>query len=254
MSEAVQRPGLILAAYRHFHNYSLGNQLLALHQCEQRGLKPGPIATYQRWRERGRQVIKGARAIVLCMPVTFKRRDEWAPDKERVACAGFIYKPNWFVLSQTEGEDLPPVESPGWDRSRALATLGVEEIAFDVANGNVQGFARRRQIAISPLAALPHKTTFHELAHVLLGHTAEGATADGDETPRNLVEVEAEAVALILCETLELAGADYARGYIQSWLGGEAIPERSAQRIFRTADMILKAGAPPKAEEEEARA
>jgi hypothetical protein len=37
-------------------------------------------------------------------------------------------------------------------------------------------------------------------------------------------------------------GAEYCRGYIQNWLAGADIPERSAQRIFSAADKILKAG------------
>jgi hypothetical protein len=31
--EAVNKPGLIMKAYTNFHNYSLGNQMLALAQC-----------------------------------------------------------------------------------------------------------------------------------------------------------------------------------------------------------------------------
>jgi hypothetical protein len=54
--------------------------------------------------------------------------------------------------------------------------------------------------------------------------------------------VEAECVALLCTETLGLDGAEYCRGYIQSWLQGAVIPERSAQRIFAVADKILKAG------------
>ncbi len=105
-----------------------------------------------------------------------------------------------------------------------------------------EGYAIGRSISVSPIAALPHKTRFHEIAHVTLGHTAEGETHDGEHTPRSLREVKAEAVALILCETLELPGADYCRGYIQNWLSGEEIPERSAQRIFHAADVLLRAG------------
>jgi hypothetical protein len=47
---------------------------------------------------------------------------------------------------------------------------------------------------------------------------------------------------------LGLEGADYARGYIQHWLSrgsasnAEAIPEKSAQKIFRAADQIIRAG------------
>ena len=93
---------------------------------------------------------------------------------------------------------------------------------------------------------MPHKTRFHELAHVLLGHTAEVVQADGEITPQNLRECEAESVALLCCAALELSGADQCRGYIQAWWGaGNAIPERSAQRILKAADQILKAGQQP---------
>ena len=66
--------------------------------------------------------------------------------------------------------------------------------------------------------------------------------ADTDQTPRSVAEVEAEAVALLCCESLGLPGAEFSRGYIQSYAKGEAISERSAQRIFHAADRILKAG------------
>ena len=55
---------------------------------------------------------------------------------------------------------------------------------------------------------------------------------------------EAEAVALLCCESLGLPGAEYSRGYIQSWGQGQAFSERSAQRIFHAADQILRAGCP----------
>jgi len=47
---------------------------------------------------------------------------------------------------------------------------------------------------------------------------------------------------MLLCESLGLAGADFCRGYIQNWLDGQPIPEKSAQKIFGAADRILKAG------------
>jgi hypothetical protein len=37
-------------------------------------------------------------------------------------------------------------------------------------------------------------------------------------------------------------GAEFCRGYIQNWLQGAEIPERSCQRVFSAADKILKAG------------
>ena len=50
-------------------------------------------------------------------------------------------------------------------------------------------------------------------------------------------------MALLCCAALELPGVDECRGYIQSWWGqGHEIPERSAQRILKVADQIIKAG------------
>jgi hypothetical protein len=41
---------------------------------------------------------------------------------------------------------------------------------------------------------------------------------------------------------LGIEGAEYSRGYLQHWLEGGTIPEKNAQRIFKAADVILKAG------------
>jgi antirestriction protein ArdC len=244
LQDAVNEPGIISSAYRAFHNYSFGNQLLAWAQCTQRGIQPGPIATFQRWKELGRFVRKGEKAITLCRPVTVKKT-RMAEDgtEEATAATWFVYKNYWFVLAQTDGKELEPTSIPEWDDSRALARLAITEVPFDSTNGNVMGFARGRSIAISPLNPLPHKTRFHELAHVVLGHTSEGDQNDEELTPRNLKECEAESVALLCCSALNLPGVEFSRGYIQSWWDpGNPIPERSAERILKAADQILKAG------------
>lgn len=242
LTRAVNEPGRIHSAYTAFHGYSLGNQLLALCQCHARGIEPGPIATFPRWKDRGRHVRKGERALVLCMPITITRQTE-DPD-EASTFTRFVYKPRWFVLAQTDGPTFNDLTPPaGWDKARALATLQITEEPFSHLDGNCQGYARDRAIAVSPVAGLPIKTLFHELAHVVLGHTAESTLTDDERTPRDLREVEAEATAMLVCAALQLPGIDYARGYIQHWhASGEAIPERSAARIFKAADAILRAG------------
>jgi antirestriction protein ArdC len=244
--EAVTKPGLIMKAYSAFHQYSVGNQILALVQCQMRGLQPGPINTFPKWKDLGRFVKRGERALSLCMPITCKRREK--DSDEDHTFTSFVYKARWFVLSQTDGQELEPVTVPQWDAQRAISALGIERIPFDHTDGNVQGFARKRQVAINPLAQLPYKTLFHELGHVLLGHTTEADFADAETTPRSLREVEAESVALLCCESLGLEGAEFCRGYIQNWVrrgsgfNAEAIPEKSAQKIFRVADQIIRAG------------
>src|SRR5438093_12985859 len=73
LRSAVSDPGILSAAYRQFHNFSLGNQLLAWSQCLARGIQPGPMATFPRWKELGRHVRKGEMALTLCQPVTVIR-------------------------------------------------------------------------------------------------------------------------------------------------------------------------------------
>jgi hypothetical protein len=241
-----------MEAYCAFHNYSIGNQILALVQCQLRGLEPGPINTFPGWQALGRTVKRGERALILCMPITRKVRDEEAPESEgengERTFTSFMHKARWFAISQTIGDEFTPPHLPEWEAEPALTALDIEQITFTDTDGNCQGYARKRQIAINPVAQLPHKTLFHETAHVILGHTSEAEFTDTERTPKNLREVEAEAVALLCCEALNLEGADYCRGYIQNWLrpaigyNGDAIPEKSAQKIFRAADQILRAG------------
>jgi antirestriction protein ArdC len=246
----VTERGRILEAYSRFHGYSLGNRIAALHQCTARGIQPGPIATFPRWKELGRHVKRGEHAIVLCQPVTVKDRNAEetaaaAETPEQVHTV-FIWRPHWFVLSQTDGAELAAdaFAAPLWEKTRALAALEIVETTFSEMDGNVQGYARGRAIAINPLAQLPLKTLFHETGHVILGHTDRNAlTADGERLSANLREVEAESVALLCLESLQLPGSEFCRGYIQNWYGtGNPIPEQSAQRIFKAADTILRAG------------
>src|SRR5437899_1379349 len=132
--EAVNKPGLIMKAYSAFHQYSLGNQLLALVQVQLRGLQPGPINTFPKWQELGRHVKRGERALILCMPITRKRRSEGTDDDESKSegtFTSFVYKARWFVLAQTEGQELEPHVTPEWDAKRALAALDIELIPFD---------------------------------------------------------------------------------------------------------------------------
>jgi antirestriction protein ArdC len=249
LRDAVAKPGRMLAAYTAFHNYSFGNALLALEQCVRRNLQLGPLNTYRGWLERNRQVRKGETGITLCMPMAFKRtahndNAEEEPEEPQTRYA-FRFRAYWFVLGQTEGEESYVAQIPGFDMDTALDTLHITRAAFEEINDNIQGFARQREIAVNPLAALPHKTTFHEVAHVVLGHTTSEKLVYGEHTHRHLREVEAESVALICCETLGLDGAEFCRGYIQHWLKTEKeIPNHNAARIFAAATSILKAGTP----------
>src|SRR3989454_6228960 len=177
LEEAVSKPGTLMKAYSLFWNYSLGNQILALIQANNRGIQLGPIASFNRWKELGRYVKKGQKAIELCMPVTCKRtvkeeREDGTDAEMEITFKRFVFRRNWFMLSQTDGAEYQMPAIPAWDRTRALQTLNVEEIPFGMMNGNChelahiggadarqnhlsQGYARGRQIAINPRAR-PH--------------------------------------------------------------------------------------------------
>jgi antirestriction protein ArdC len=220
-----------------------------------RKIEPGPIHTFKGWQRLNRFVRKGEKAISLCMPVTWKQNvdpakylepgESPADHQQVVIRRRFVFRPNWFLLCQTDGQPLEPVSIPQWDQSRALASLKIELIPFDLMNGNVQGFARGQQVAVSAIAHLPHRTLIHEIAHVVLGHTAETIEGmiDGEElTPRDVREVEAEAVTYLVTQLLGLPGEAFSRGYLQHWLHGNKIEERSVHKIFHAAEAILKAG------------
>lgn len=249
LTKALTEPGIISKAYSRFHRYSLSNQILAAIQLEERGMPLSPIASYRTWQKLGRTVQKGQKALALFMPITIqlKEPDEATGDEVTTGktFTRFALKRNWFSLDQTEGEDYKEaLVIPSWDAKQALERLGIEECPFQLVNGNAQGYAIERSIAVSPIAVLPHKTRFHELAHIVLGHTSKGGCFDMETLSRHFEEVEAEATAYMLCALLGLPGLDEARGYIQSWLGGQLLPEKSAQRIFGTAQTILAAGKP----------
>ena len=258
LEEAVTRPGLLHRAYQSFHDYSLGNQMLAMVQCAERELEPGPLNTYPGWKQLGRQVRKGEKALTLCMPVTGRRRESGGepigkrtPVEEESNNGSdgpvyqrFIYRANWFTINQTDGQPYELPQLSGWDKDRAFTALNIEEMPFSHTDGNVQGYAHRRTLAINPVAAIPEKTMFHELGHIALGHTETDEIVEGQRPAKQLREAEAESVALLCLDTLNLPGQEYARGYIQNWLNGEPIPERSAQKIFSAANRILKAGRP----------
>jgi hypothetical protein len=162
---------------------------------------------------------------------------------KRQRLVGFRDSRTVFGYSDTDGDDLPSVELPGWDTETALAALKVDRVAFDMINGNAQGFSfeddNGRHVALNPTAAYPAKTLLHELARPVHGHCS-----DGDVTHRGIAEFEAEATAYLLAKELELIDWDPAesRAYIQRWLGGTEVTENHMSRVFAAVNKILAAG------------
>ena len=61
LQSVVHEPGTLSQAYQQFHQFSLGNQLLAMFQCHERGIPPGPMATFPGGRNSGATSAKARR-------------------------------------------------------------------------------------------------------------------------------------------------------------------------------------------------
>jgi len=59
--EALAKPGRLADCYAMFHEYSLGNRILAAIQLAARGLPLAPIASFGKWKVLGRSVKRGKR-------------------------------------------------------------------------------------------------------------------------------------------------------------------------------------------------
>jgi hypothetical protein len=208
-----------------------------------------PVASYSRWKSLGRHVAKGSRAKEVIVPVLIHEappEDETLEEKrERVAkLIGFKVVRAVFALSDTDGPVMPPPPTPGWDLAIALDKLGVREVPFDNTNGNLQGWSQGTEFAINPIAANRNKTIYHELGHILLGHTLPHHFEEY-QTHRGIMEFQAEATAYLVMNELELMDeetASHSRGYIRHWLGEEQPPDQAIRQVFTAADRILRAG------------
>ena len=244
MHEALTAPGHLGNTYSRFHDYSLANMLL----FRQQGMRE-PMASASRWKSLGHHILSGVRGKEVIVPVLINEpapTDETVEEKrERVAkLIRFKVVRRVFALSDTEGPELPPVPTPGWDLQTALGKLGIREVPFDQTNGNLQGWSQGLAFAINPIAVNPTKTRLHELAHIVLGHTIPNHYEEY-ATHRGIMEFQAEAVAYLAMNELGQLDDDMAsrsRGYIQHWLSDEQPPDKAIQQVFRATDAILRAG------------
>lgn len=262
LKAALEMPGSISQAFNAFHRYSFLNMLLVFMQTG----KVAPMGNFNAWKRKGRNVIKGQKALFVNHPVPVCKRDEAGNvvkdenGKAVIAFVKFVPKATVFQLQQTDGPDLVYPALPDWDKDQALANLDITEVPFAQADGNIQGYAFQQNLAMNPVAADPMPTMIHEIAHIVLGHTAEGSDAEYAKH-RGVMEFQAEAVALLVCKELNVPGYNDAesRGYIQRWLGCEhgvsdyvawdddaedsvLVEDSTITAIFNAVDKILVAG------------
>ena len=178
----------------------------------------------------------------------------------------FIFKKYWFTYSQTEPVNNQTEEQKQQEKEfldscnndnknlnirfrdieRLLKRANIERVDYHTLNGNIQGYSFENKIAISPFAENPLKTTLHEVAHIILGHTTDKLTLNTKE--RAIQEVEAEGVSYlvsIICGVSE-DSLIKTRGYIQHYLKVLDKEEKEDkkkvvyQNIIKASEQILK--------------
>ncbi|MEW2484522.1 hypothetical protein AB0876_33525 [Mycobacterium sp. NPDC049093] len=236
LTQALTLPGQLGSTYCRFYSYSLQNQILLLSQ----GVTE-PCAPFSVWKKLGRIPVKGGGRYVL-HPAPFRKIDEKTGEEKVVVCR-FRLKRSTFPYSNTEGPEVEWPELPAWDLQRAIAALDIEQVPFQLIDGNTQGYSFDRKFAVSPVSVHPIKTAHHELAHIVLGHTTEAA-ADGEPLCRGVREFQAEGVAYLLAHETGLTdwAPEESRAYIQGWLGDEEVTDRHIRAVFSAVDKILTAG------------
>ena len=264
-----------------FRTRSFNNTLLIMAQHDEAyraGRVPSPepafVAGYQQWQHLGRQVMKGQSGYVILAPVTSRYATDnpaggpWRPlargerpepgevVRERLKGTKPVYV--WDV-TQTEGDPIPQQPMPQllrgeapeglWDGLAAqvagegYALLRVPTSAgIAGANGMTDYLARTVTVRGDMDEAAQVKTLAHELGHVRL-HSPEAADA---RAHRGIVEVEAEAVALMIGAAHGLDTSQYSVPYVTSW--ASSVPDRTvfdvvtatAERARKTAAAILE--------------
>jgi hypothetical protein len=245
---ALTAPGNIGNTYNRFYEYSFLNQMY-LHM---QGVHE-PVATWARWKAMGRHIIRGAEAKYVIRPKFAKTGRQRAQDRSEEADAiiedvptliGFEPVKSIFALSDTAGEEPLPVTLPDWDFVTALQQLDIHLVPFTTVSGNLQGYSHGHDVAINPIAVNPPKTRFHEIGHVVLGHTSPEGLAEYQQH-RGIMEFQAEATAYLTMNELGRLDDETAarsRGYVQTWLQGERPPDKAIREVFAATDQILRAG------------
>jgi hypothetical protein len=219
-----------------FHNYSLYNQILIL--CQ----RPDAIkvAGFHSWKKLGRFVKAGERSINILAPVLHKQRTVEGVEESLL---GFMVA-HVFDYSQTDGDKLPSLPSVAGNPGEALARLHhfaqekKIEVIKSAAVRTADGVSYGGKIVLRPdmEAAKEFGVLAHELAHELL-HLVD----DRLNLPKQVLELEAESVAFVVCQGVGLDTNSAFSDYIRVWKGNPKLLRASFERIQKCSSKILEA-------------
>lgn len=212
-----------------FHQYSWGNVFLILAQRPDATL----VAGFRAWKRLGRWVMKGERGIAINVPLVFRKEDE---DPDVIFKVGHV-----FDVSQTDGQPLPDINQASGDPGVMLHRLHDLILARQISLVHVPNLSGAHGVSeggrIKVLSGLAPATEFsvlvHELAHELLHR--------GKDRPRSRKqrELEAEAVAYVVCSGVGIDSRLATADYIRLYGGDNELLVQSLGRIQPVARQIL---------------
>lgn len=245
-----------LSLRRHFHRYSLGNQLLIAMQ------KPDAsrVAGFRAWLKLGYCVQRGERALRIWVPMAPSKHEivQWRRDgspADRKPRTRFRLGP---VFDRSQVAPLPapaepvPLDPPvttvsGDDLDWALAPLAqlaaevgasvVVEPLPDAQGGFFDPFTKT--IGLNAKRSVNHqvKTLVHELGHCLL-HATDDEPQDERRFTYSEEELVVESIAFTVCGSLGLDTSAFSIPYLASW--SEQGSLQTIHAAARTIDEIAR--------------
>ena len=231
----------ILDSLAKFHNYSFYNQIiLCFAGCSQ-------VAGYKKWKELGRTVKKGGKAVWILAPwfkkVKAEKEGEEQKKEELKLLSGFFSVPV-FDISQTEGEPIKRGITIGSDIDFEELRKATEKAGWTVVFKPLEiatgGYVTSENGEITLNSNLDETentgTLIHEWVHKELKHPNNG-------TPARVAEQQAETATYLVCKVLGIERKSVF--YLKSWGLSENIL-KDFGKVNEVSKKIISALAPAK--------
>ena len=239
-----------------FHHYSARNIDLIYAQNPQ----ATQVAGFKQWQTAfNRTVKRGAKSIRIAAPIikklTSAEQKRLDTTYER-AIVGYRYLPV-FDVSQTSGEpvlsakdfvkenladhqNVTSLYNAFKDYLNQQTDLQVSEVPLATLNG-AKGYFQpsTNEIVIGgdePDNALKLKTLYHEYAHSQL-HGLKSAFKD---RPRAYQETQAEAVAYVAMQNIDVDTSNYSLGYVTTWAKDKAVIHSALSEIQQVSNKVIE--------------
>lgn len=234
-----------------FWHYSVGNQILIIIQCP----NASQVAGFYTWKDVGRTVKAGARAIWILAPQIYKEREktittntdtgEIKEEQIELFDGGFItgFKSvPVFDISQTEGKEIPqPQDHRTHTNNRPELLKKLEQLLnsknipliYKELTENLNGFTDGKTIIINSNISIDDRfqTGIHEYLHYIEHFKPN------EKITKQQVEVEAEATSYIISRILGMETKSY--NYIALYNPDGKLILKSLERISNAVKRIF---------------